>query len=276
MTSDHRAQPDDRVSGSVARGRAPRLIAMTALVVLAGVGGTWGELRLAGAHRSGQSAGVASQDAAGAAAAASLPTADGPGPSVAELLPETSINDSGYHAVRAATRQGADCADLYAQPLPTVSALPSTTPPASATASGAPSSPPSASASASPSASAAASAEAAAKSPDCQGYAGASYVTTDHSVYTSVTILGFPDRASAALAASRIASGDVSFEQPGAGYAAMVPQAGSGSLSGQVKSVGRFVTVTVSAYADGRAADQGLAAPTSDVAYTAGAALLWL
>jgi hypothetical protein len=211
-------------------------------VLAVGVAGTWSELALTGGHHAPAQIGTASQDTATpsgdpSASAAPVPTA-GDAASVIkadEILTDTAITASGYKGTRSTAQDGTACDQVRAAGI----------------------------------------GPAAAPGSACQGYVRGDYVSAGDAVYTSVTVLGYPSRAAARKAAARIQYSDVAFVQPGGGLPAMTPQAAESTYDGKVETVGRFVTVTVSAYADGHQADAALSTPTRDVSFAVGRAVLW-
>jgi hypothetical protein len=211
-------------------------------VVTVGVLGTWGELALTGGHHTAAASGSVSQDATTqsgdpADESTASPAADDSGAEVkaGEILTAPSISASGYTGTLSATEDGSDCDKVLAPGI----------------------------------------GPAASPGPACEGYARGDYVSSGDTVYTSVTVLGFPARADAQRAATRFSYSDVGFVQPGGALPAMSPQAAENTYRGKVATIGRFVTVTVSAYADGHRADAALQAPTEDVAFTVGQSVLW-
>ncbi|MFD0331150.1 hypothetical protein ACFQZC_30815 [Streptacidiphilus monticola] len=110
----------------------------------------------------------------------------------------------------------------------------------------------------------------------CLGSLTASYVSDDHAVVSSVTVLMYPDAATARKAAAAVAATDVVFQLPGAALPAVVAPAGP-VPEFHAAAVGRFVTVVQTARADGSTAahDPLLTTPTWFLSYTAGDALLW-
>lgn len=137
----------------------------------------------------------------------------------------------------------------------------------------------------------------------CSGFLTADYVTDDHSLYSSVTVFFYPDRASAAHAASALNSAAVAqavdFQQPGDGLPQLAAQpAGTGALPStapaigtaagsaaaqgqqsfqtQVEAVGSAVDVIQTGYATGvTPTPNALATPTWYLAYLVGSRLVW-
>lgn len=114
----------------------------------------------------------------------------------------------------------------------------------------------------------------------CQGYVAASYVSADHTVMASVTVLGYPDEATARRAkplfGAANAAGTVAiFRQPGQELPG-VAQAPATEQQ-RVQQVGRFVTVVQTAAVTG--ANQTQPATLSATEYTlsaeVGDTVLW-
>ena len=134
-------------------------------------------------------------------------------------------------------------------------------------------------------------------SGDCNGFLTADYVTEDHSLYSSVTVFFYPDRASAAHAAAALNSASVAqavvFQQPGGGLPQLAAQGspsatpsgaapvtaplqGQQSFQTQVEAVGSAVDVIQSGYATGvTPAPNALSTPTWYLAYLVGSRLVW-
>jgi len=225
-----------RGTGVPSRRRNRKAALSAAFVVAAVVAGTWGELALTGGVRHEGAPGAADTSQDTLVPAGSATPAAGGSASGSEVFPEPTISADAYHGTRALAVDGADCGKAFHPGTPGATAVP----PAG-----------------------------------CTGFTAADYVSSGNSVYTSVTVLGFGSAAAAERAAGRVSAADVVFQQPDK-LPAMVPQAGPDSLAGKVSAVGRFVTVTVSAYADGRVADQGLQTPVNSVAFAVGESVLWL
>jgi hypothetical protein len=84
----------------------------------------------------------------------------------------------------------------------------------------------------------------------CQGYLTASYVSTDHSLLASVTVLTFPDVATAKRVKPQLTpSAATSFREPGGELPGVT--ANPVSVQSRVEQVGRYVTVVQAAYAQG-------------------------
>ncbi len=89
----------------------------------------------------------------------------------------------------------------------------------------------------------------------CQGFIAVSFTGVDHPVYSSITVLRFPDDASAekaaqALRAKEGAPGAIAFILPDAS-AAPAPAAGAKAVPApRVEAVGHYLTVTASRFAD--------------------------
>lgn len=133
----------------------------------------------------------------------------------------------------------------------------------------------------------------------CSGFLTADYVSDDHSLYSSVTVFFYPDRATAARAAAALNSASVAqavdFQQPGDGLpqlagqgSAAIPAATTGGVQGtapvqsqqsfqsQVEAVGSAVDVIQTGYATGvTPAPNALATPTWYLAYLVGSRLAW-
>jgi hypothetical protein len=108
----------------------------------------------------------------------------------------------------------------------------------------------------------------------CQGYVTASYVSTDHSVLTSVTVLGFKDAASADHAAPLLGDTGVAFRQPGNELPGVTAPPTPGQS--KVEQVGRFVTVVQSSYATEAVNPSGdLETPTWFLTAQAADAVMW-
>ncbi|MFF4378343.1 hypothetical protein [Kitasatospora sp. NPDC001547] len=115
------------------------------------------------------------------------------------------------------------------------------------------------------------------KETGCQGYLAVSFSGQDRPVLSSVTLLRFPDQASAARAAEalRAKPGAVAFTLANAGTAPGLPPGGA-KPGGEprIEAVGHYVTVTSSRPGDERPAGSptvGTGAPTAPVPPTAGA-----
>ncbi|WP_280714330.1 hypothetical protein [Kitasatospora sp. MAP5-34] len=119
----------------------------------------------------------------------------------------------------------------------------------------------------------------------CQGYVSVGFSGLDQPVVTTVTVLRFADAAAAAKAGQAL-DGDhealaflVAPPAPGSPASAPLPT-GKPLTSSRVEAVGHYVTVTVSRYADLRAAnptpDGALDAATRAVSFTAGAPFAWM
>ncbi|MFC1421016.1 hypothetical protein [Streptacidiphilus cavernicola] len=195
MTTTGRHQRDVQPSGGPRR-RLPRTLAMLGLLAAAAAGGTWAEVNFAGRIGHRITADGASQDSLGVGSAITAPGLGGAGQAqVDDVLPAkvdfpaTATSPSGYHGTRYAVGAGTAGCD------PVVDA---TAPVALTT--------------------------------GCAGYLTADYVREDdHAVYTSVTVLYYPDPASAAKAAKLLkapltAAADLVFRQPGSGLPVTVSQ----------------------------------------------------
>jgi hypothetical protein len=114
----------------------------------------------------------------------------------------------------------------------------------------------------------------------CEGYVAAAYVSTDHTVMASVTVLGYPDAASARraeplFAAASPAGAVAVFRQPGQELPGVTPSVGTEQQ--RVQQVGRFVTIVQTAAVTG--ANQTPAATLSAAEYAlsaeVGDTVLW-
>ncbi len=121
----------------------------------------------------------------------------------------------------------------------------------------------------------------------CQGYVSVGFSRADTEVVASVTVLRFPDAASAekarqVLDRDREALAFLAPTPAATTPATAAPHPGDRPLTGsRVEAVGHYVTVTVSHYADLRTAnpdpaDGGLDAATRAVSFTAGAPFAWM
>ncbi|WP_037604530.1 hypothetical protein [Streptacidiphilus rugosus] len=93
----------------------------------------------------------------------------------------------------------------------------------------------------------------------CQNYLTASYVSTDRSLVASVTVLVYPDAATAKRAKPQLSpAGSAVFHEPGDALPGVT--AAEASAQSRIEQVGRFVTVVQAAYAS------GAVQPTADLA----------
>jgi hypothetical protein len=84
----------------------------------------------------------------------------------------------------------------------------------------------------------------------CQDYLTASYVSTDHSLVASVTVLVYPDAATAKRSKPQVSqTGSANFHEPGNALPGVT--AAEASAQSRVEQVGRYVTVVQAAYATG-------------------------
>ncbi|MEZ0066306.1 hypothetical protein ABIA32_002316 [Streptacidiphilus sp. MAP12-20] len=89
-----------------------------------------------------------------------------------------------------------------------------------------------------------------AASASCQDYLTASYVSTDRALVASVTVLVYPDAATAKKAKPQLnTAGTTTFHEPGNALPGVT--AAEASAQFRVEQVGRFVTVVQAAYASG-------------------------
>lgn len=115
----------------------------------------------------------------------------------------------------------------------------------------------------------------------CTDYLTASYVNSDHSVVSSVTVLTYATDSIAKKAAKAADAGGVVFRVPGSDLPdvkapSTVPLPGAGSaVDTMASAVGRYVTVVQSAYTDGSVSGPGLETPTWFLLYTAGNGVVW-
>jgi hypothetical protein len=114
----------------------------------------------------------------------------------------------------------------------------------------------------------------------CQGYVTASYVSTDHSVVASVTVLGYPDAATARrakplLSGTGVPGSIATFRAPGNELQNVAPAVATQQQ--RVEQVGRFVTVVQAAAVNSAPQVQpgSLAATDFTVSAQVGDAVLW-
>jgi hypothetical protein len=110
----------------------------------------------------------------------------------------------------------------------------------------------------------------------CTGYLTGDYVQQDRAVYTSVTVLLYPDHAAAEGAAAAMAQPPQSvpavvvFREPGSGLPALVAPSAATPAGVRVQVVGSAVDVVQSADATVQALPESVTVPTWYVAYTVG------
>jgi hypothetical protein len=109
----------------------------------------------------------------------------------------------------------------------------------------------------------------------CTGYLTGDYVQQDHAVYTSVTVLLYPDHGSAAAAAAAItqppqsAPAAVAFREPGSGLPELAAPAAT-PAGVRIQVVGSAVDVVQSADATVQPVPESVTVPTWYVSYTVG------